>query len=99
MLKIEITDPEHISDYWLWLGMMEAAHFTNEKTKVHKIVGMNLMNELLQGHVCKAGERVRLQNIKLAARNGFDFDRLSLMVRNEKGRVYLEGEPLEGTEG
>lgn len=99
MLDIEITDPNHLADYWMGLGMLEAHQYAVKKAKECKVVGMGLMADLLQANAARTMERVKLQNIMLAFKNGFDPDTSTLVLKNVKGRVFIAAEPLQGAEG
>ena len=97
-MRIDITDPQDIADFWLSLGMLEAAHRAGKLAEKHKVVGMGLMADLLQAEATRANERVRIRNLVLAIESGVRFDAQSLRVSNKDGLVWLEADPLEGAQ-
>ncbi|WP_157266471.1 hypothetical protein [Azohydromonas aeria] len=99
MLKIEITDPEHLSDLWMWMGHLEAHEWAKKKSDAAKVVGMALMTDLLEGRCSQVGERVRIKNIRLAVKNGFNIETHALHLENAGGRAYLVAHPYDGAEG
>lgn len=95
MNKIEITDPVHRAMLDQWRGMMQVASYASRAAKEFKVVGMTIMNDLIAGEVDKRGAEMKIKNITLAMKNGFDPDTESLLLAHEDGRFFLKTEPLD----
>lgn len=96
MKEFEIIDDYHKFLNARAMAFGELSDFANKIAKEHRIVGMTLLAQMVEGEAQLAKLKAGLRNVALACGHGFDEDSEMLTMDFHHGRYMLVAKPLQG---
>lgn len=88
--RIPITDPQHLIDMGMTLGLLTALQALEDVPIADKLTGMGVAHYAIKAAEAEQRVMVMQKNIRLAASNGVDLDANNILWT---GKPWIEVEP------